>query len=735
MANFDAILRINAKTTGTGEIKALAAAMGGLERAGTGVRAALGGLAGGVTAALGAAGLGLAAKSIIDMGDNLDELAQRTGTTVSTLSKLGLAASQSGSNLEQVSGAMVKLSRNLGNIATGGGKDAAAALQALGVSATDSSGRLRNADEVMLDVADRFQQMPDGAMKAKLAIDLFGRGAAALIPMLNQGSDAIENLNTGITETFAKNAGVYNDRLLQLRASATAFGVTLLDALLPSLIRVTTVAIGAVEQITTWFRTNKEQILGFAQNAGKGAIEIVKFFGAIYAGQKVLQAITGVFRLATLAQAAFLSLAGPVGWAKLLIAAPIMVAAGIGISESFKAAAAKAKELGQDFGELPPLAELLKQSQDDVTESLQEQNKLAAEQKAEQDKLAATAKQRAEGERQLTAAIQANTIQYDANIKAIQTRAQAAEQINEVASQETNLQLGLNNLSRTLLGNKLALAKTDEEKLRITTEIANLEKQAANIQYQATLRQIETERRLVELKKQSAEQEWRKGQEALRTALNMYKAGQIGEQRLQQELNKTRQLQAAATAAEGALASANQSANAQRQLANVNMQIATAQAQGQVQQAQQIIAPSNVTGQPRYYIETPNGRIPQYATGAFVTRPTIAQIGEGGEPEYVVPRSKALGFANNITAGRTGAQAIPAGRGGGFAMQPAVSPAATSTAAAGPLTIQVQTGPVMEINGQKYVSYDDLDRALRQTVQGVMGLQRRPTVRLAQGVL
>ncbi len=56
----------------------------------------------------------------------------------------------------------------------------------------------------------------------------------------------------------------------------------------------------------------------------------------------------------------------------------------------------------------------------------------------------------------------------------------------------------------------------------------------------------------------------------------------------------------------------------------------------------------------------PQLNIPQFATGGFVRRPTMAVIGEGGEPEYVVPQSKAMSFANNIVAGRTGEQALKA---------------------------------------------------------------------------
>jgi hypothetical protein len=96
------------------------------------------------------------------------------------------------------------------------------------------------------------------------------------------------------------------------------------------------------------------------------------------------------------------------------------------------------------------------------------------------------------------------------------------------------------------------------------------------------------------------------------------------------------------------------------------MRIAEIRAQGQVQQAQvsaqQAQTVTQPTGQPRYYIETPNGRIPQFAKGGFVTRPTLAVVGEGGEDEYMVPQSKAMSFANNIVAGRRGEAAIKTAR-------------------------------------------------------------------------
>jgi len=50
-----------------------------------------------------------------------------------------------------------------------------------------------------------------------------------------------------------------------------------------------------------------------------------------------------------------------------------------------------------------------------------------------------------------------------------------------------------------------------------------------------------------------------------------------------------------------------------------------------------------------------------YASGGVVTSPTVAQIGEGGEPEVVLPFSKISDFVNNVASGQSASGVIPDG--------------------------------------------------------------------------
>jgi len=100
-------------------------------------------------------------------------------------------------------------------------------------------------------------------------------------------------------------------------------------------------------------------------------------------------------------------------------------------------------------------------------------------------------------------------------------------------------------------------------------------------------------------------------------------------------------------------------------------------------------AVSNVTHLPQVgLIQYVN--VPQFAEGGRVDRPTLAMIGEGGQPEYVVPQSKVPQFVG-AHMGDTGLGLNGARGGGGQAP-----------------VVNVQTGPIMQQpDGSRWVSMED----------------------------
>lgn len=67
-------------------------------------------------------------------------------------------------------------------------------LQKIGVATLDANGKTRAFSEILLDVSDKFKEMPNGADKTTLAMQLFGRSGKDLIPILSKGRDGITDL-------------------------------------------------------------------------------------------------------------------------------------------------------------------------------------------------------------------------------------------------------------------------------------------------------------------------------------------------------------------------------------------------------------------------------------------------------------------------------------------------------------------------------------------------------------
>lgn len=204
-------------------------------------------IVGTTTKVLGALGIGLSVnyfgkliQGSIDAQDNLKDMSQKVGVSIESLAGLEFAAGQSGTSLDAVQKGLKSVSTQLYD-ADKGLAASQENFDALGINVRGATGELKNADSVMIEVADQFASMRDGTEKTALAVKLFGKAGLDLIPMLNEGSDAIagmvaegQRLNPVTTES-ARQADIYNDNIDRLTKTASSFGVVLVNSMLPSL--------------------------------------------------------------------------------------------------------------------------------------------------------------------------------------------------------------------------------------------------------------------------------------------------------------------------------------------------------------------------------------------------------------------------------------------------------------------------------------------------------------------
>lgn len=235
--NYNAMINITAQFSGQQKIDQANQSLRNLDKTTKGISAGLAGASrflGAFGAALGAQQVLNFGKSVIDLGDNLNDLRQKTGVSVETLSGLKVAAEQGGLSFEGLQGSLRKFTNNIA-LANAGTLKSRAGFEALGITLRNSDGALKSSDALLLEVADKFSRMPDGANKAALAIALFGKSGTDLIPVLNGGRDALTEFSGAFSTDFAIAADRFNDSMNTLKLNTQVFAAGLLGQILPAL--------------------------------------------------------------------------------------------------------------------------------------------------------------------------------------------------------------------------------------------------------------------------------------------------------------------------------------------------------------------------------------------------------------------------------------------------------------------------------------------------------------------
>ncbi len=235
MAKFDVV--IAAKTVGEQSIKRLGNSMQGVQGKVKNLKIAVGGLNGALKVFAGVLAAGAFTRFIkgaIDSADSFGKLEDQTGIAANTLQAYVNAGKLAGIEQATIDKGLRRLSQSMRE-ADQGVATYSDSFNALGLSVRDSEGNLKSNEQVLGEIADRFADMPDGATKAALAMEIFGRSGASMINMLNGGSAAIKELNYEVSDNFAQNAEFFNDQIALLTIKFDGFRKQLTDALLPTL--------------------------------------------------------------------------------------------------------------------------------------------------------------------------------------------------------------------------------------------------------------------------------------------------------------------------------------------------------------------------------------------------------------------------------------------------------------------------------------------------------------------
>jgi hypothetical protein len=176
-----------------------------------GIKSAIGVLG----SAVSVAGLVNIAKAAIDSMDALNDLADATGASIENISALEDVAARTGTSMDTVSTALVKFNKVLGDAKPG--SDAAAALDAIGLSAT----KLKTLDpaEALRQTAVALAGFADDGDKARIVQELFGKSIKEVAPLLKDLAEKGELVGT-VTKEQALQAEKFNKQLFELQKNA-----------------------------------------------------------------------------------------------------------------------------------------------------------------------------------------------------------------------------------------------------------------------------------------------------------------------------------------------------------------------------------------------------------------------------------------------------------------------------------------------------------------------------------
>lgn len=230
--------------------------------------------------AAGAAVLSVA-KSSAEAADKVGKESEKVGVAAEAYQRLAFAAGESDVELEGLSTALIEINKAI----AAGDPNKLKIFQALGIRVTDAAGKLRSADKVLLDLADVFAKVPNGAAKTAIAVALLGKAGANLIPFLNQGSDNLRKLG----DEAARLGLIFSDQAIK---ASDEFGDTL-DRLLGAIKGVKN-AIGQVfipeltrlfRALTDWIVANRAEIVAWVQAGWDTVVQVVKDLIALFQGR------------------------------------------------------------------------------------------------------------------------------------------------------------------------------------------------------------------------------------------------------------------------------------------------------------------------------------------------------------------------------------------------------------------------------------------------------------------
>ena len=192
-------------------------------------------------------------RSSVDAADRTLELSQAVGASTEHLSALHLIARTAGVGLDQMGQALAKENKFIGEANAGNAK-AVGTLRDLGLSFKDFKGK--DSVQIFELIAQRISALPSKIRQTQVAMDIFGRSGASLIPTMNALADEglgrvverARELGVLIDTRLAAAANQLNDDFELLKAQSEGLGVRFAAGFVPQISQALQTVSGDLKQ-------------------------------------------------------------------------------------------------------------------------------------------------------------------------------------------------------------------------------------------------------------------------------------------------------------------------------------------------------------------------------------------------------------------------------------------------------------------------------------------------------
>ena len=211
-----------------------------------------------VTAAVVATATALSDATIntASLADEILTMSSVTGVSTDTIQAMNYASELLDVSTETMTGSMTRLIRTMSN-AQDGSESAIEAFDNIGVAITDADGNLRDSEDVFWDIIDSLGNMSNETERDAAAMELLGRGARELNPLIEAGSGAFEDLREEAEQTgyimsgeTLDAFGELDDNMQRMRNGATAARNAIGGILLPVLTNLSSQGVSLLNDFT-----------------------------------------------------------------------------------------------------------------------------------------------------------------------------------------------------------------------------------------------------------------------------------------------------------------------------------------------------------------------------------------------------------------------------------------------------------------------------------------------------